>query len=149
MFNHGLDRKPWTRARFIYPLKAYDGEQLVFITVDMGPLATGDDFINDGSQKNHNNLYRRVPKQADGAYFVRLNMTVFDEELNTDFVQVSDYDGDGVDDIFVAVRTGHGYRNVRIYLQNKTNGHFVRTELPKTENFQRVQIIVIGVDLNP
>ena len=76
-------------------------------------------------------------------------MTVFDEELNTDFVQVSDYDGDGVDDIFVAVRTGHGYRNVRIYLQNKTNGHFVRTELPKTENFQRVQIIVISVDLNP
>jgi len=149
VWNHGLDRTPWTRGRFVYPLKAYDGEQLVLITVDLGPLPTGAGFINDGLQKNHNELYRRVPKQAEGAYFVRLNMTVFEEELNTDYVQVSDYDGDGVDDLFIAVRTGHGYRNARIYLQNKTNGHFVCTELPNTENFQRVQIIVISVDLNP
>ena len=148
VWNHGLDRKPWTRARYVYPLKAYDGEQLVLITVDMGPLSTGAGFINDGLLKNHNDLYRRVSKQADGAYFVRLNMTVF-EELNTDYVQVSDYDGDGVDDLFIAVRTGHGYRNARIYLQNKTNGHFARTEIPNTENFQRVQIIVISVDPNP
>ena len=146
VWNHGLDRKPWTRARFVYPLKAYDGEQLVFITVDMGPLSTGAGYINDGQLKNHNDLYRRVPKQAGGAYFVLLNMTVFEEELNTEYVQVSDYDGDGVDDLFVAARTGHGYRNARIYLQNKTNGNFVRTELPGTENFQHVKIIDVNGD---
>ena len=146
VWNHGLDRKPWTRGRYVYPLKAYDGEQLVFITVDMGPLATGAEYINDGLRKNHNDLYRRVPKQADGAYFVLLNMTVFEEELSTEYVEVSDYDGDGVDDLFVAARTGHGYRNARIYLQNKTNGHFVRTELPKTANFQHVKIIDVNGD---
>ena len=42
-------------------------------------------------------------------------MTVFEEELNTDYVQVSDYDGDGVDDLFIAVKTGHGYRNARVF----------------------------------
>eukprot|EP00964_Phaeocystis_antarctica_P162311 scaffold136380_cov205-Phaeocystis_antarctica.AAC.1 len=73
-------------------------------------------------------------------------MTVFEEELNTEYVQVSDYDGDGVDDLFVAARTGHGYRNARIYLQNKTNGNFVRTELPGTENFQHVKIIDVNGD---
>ena len=55
------------RGRFVYPLKAYDGEQLVLITVDLGPLPTGAGFINDGLQKNHNELYRRVPKQAETA----------------------------------------------------------------------------------
>ena len=37
VYNHGLDRKPWTRARYVYPLKAYDGEQLVLITAELGP----------------------------------------------------------------------------------------------------------------
>ena len=147
IFNHGLE-SPTRRSYDFIAFKSATGDDLVFEQV----------FSNDRKDGllNKNQLYKWVPQQEDGKYFVEIPGPWGDEQIQPHTVKMVDIDGDGKLDIFIHAkqldrkdRQNRGRNIIKIYLQRKNNRFFESNVQISRARYESVAIADLNGDGQP
>jgi len=133
---HGLSDTPSMRSRDAITLKGSDGSDLVFNTTQ--------GKRREDNRPNWNRMYKRIPRQPDGKFFVEVKGPWVNLQYNTQTafrVVIADLDDSGTDDILLCDKRGPA----RIYTQGK-NGDWQETVLPKSSGWRSARVADVTKD---